>query len=79
MADEGDEQRWRDPHPSGPRPTPDPDRPSRAERARKVAQGVGTSARATARGLRAAGRSTAKASRDTVVQARRASEAEGAG
>ena len=68
MADD-QEQRWRDPHPQ---PTP-------ADRARRVGRGVASGARATARGIRAAGRGTARAGRFTAVQARRASEAEGAG
>ena len=72
-----DEQRWRDPHPSD--PSPHAERPSGPAKARRVGQGVATGARATARGLRAAGRGTAKATRFTAVQARRASEAEGAG
>lgn len=78
---EEDEQRWRDPHPderpTG-RPTAGPRAP-RGERARRVGRGVVGGARATARGLAAAGRGTARASRYTAVQARRASEAQGAG
>jgi hypothetical protein len=76
-----DEQRWRDPHPQDAPSDQGPDGPgpTRAERVRKVGQGLGASAKATGRGLRAAGRGTARASRFTMVQARRASEAEGAG
>ena len=51
----------------------------RPSRARKVGRGLATGTKATARGLGRLGRGTARASRFTVVQARRASEAEGAG
>jgi MFS family permease len=72
-----EEQRRRDPHP---RQVPvAPPSVSAADRARKVARGVATGSRATARGLRTLGRGTARASRFTMVQAKRASEAEGAG
>jgi hypothetical protein len=75
VADE--EQRWRDRHPDGVPVAPSS--VSAADRARKVGRGVATGTRATARGLRSLGRGTARASRFTMVQARRASEAEGAG
>jgi MFS family permease len=52
---------------------------SAADRARKVGRGLATGSRATARGLVRLGRATSRASRFTMVQARRASEAEGAG
>ena len=52
---------------------------SAADRARKVGRGLASGTKATGRGLRSLGRGTARASRFTVVQARRASEAEGAG
>jgi MFS family permease len=72
-----DPQRWRDEHPEG---VPvSPASVSAADRARKVGHGVATGTKATARGLRTLGRGTARASRFTMVQARRASEAEGAG
>jgi hypothetical protein len=75
MADE--EQRWRDPHrqqvPIAPPSV------SARDRARKAARGVATGTKATARGIKKVGRGTARASKFTVVQARRASEAEGAG
>jgi len=63
---DGEDQRWRDPHP---REVPvAPPSVTAADRARKVG-----------RGLRSLGRGTARASRYTVDQAKRASEAEGAG
>ena len=68
MSDE--EQRWRDAHPHGV-PVAPPS-VSAADLARKAGRGVAT-------GLRSVGRGTARASKFTVVQARRASEAEGAG
>jgi MFS family permease len=75
VADE--EQRWRDPHPQGgPGGAPSG---TAADRARKVARGLATGTKATGRGLRTLGRGTARASRYTAMQARRASEAEGAG
>ena len=74
---EEDEQRWRDPHP-GQVPIAPPS-VSAADRARKMGRTVTTGTKATARGLRRVGRGTARASRFTVVQAKRASEAEGAG
>ena len=49
------------------------------ERTRAVGRGLGTGARATARGVRGAARATGRAGRYTVVQARRAARAEGAG
>ena len=65
---EGDEQRWRDPHarqvPLGP--------PSAAERARRFGRGLKAGTQATGRGL-------ARMGRATMLTARRASEAEGAG
>jgi MFS family permease len=70
-----EDQRWRDPHPHEPPVTS----PSAADRARRLGRGIATGTRATGRGLRRLGRGTARASRFTVVQARRASEAEGAG
>jgi MFS family permease len=72
-----DDQRWREPHP---REVPvAPPSVSAADRARRVGRGVATGTRATARGLVRVGRGTARASRFTMIQARRASEAEGAG
>jgi MFS family permease len=72
-----DEHLRRDQHP---RQVPvAPPSVSAADRARKVGRGVATGTKATARGLRRVGRGTARASRFTMVQARRASEAEGAG
>ena len=74
---EEDDQRWRDPHP---RQVPvAPPSVSAADRARKMGRGIASGTKATGRGLRSVGRGTARASRFTVVQARRASEAEGAG
>jgi MFS family permease len=70
-----DDQRWRDPHPQQVPVGP----PSAADRARRVGRGIAAGTRATGRGLRRVGQGTARASRFTVVQARRASEAEGAG
>ena len=72
-----DEQRWRDAHPDGV-PVAPPS-VSAADRARKLGRGVATGTKVTARGLGKLGRGTARASRFTMVQARRASEAEGAG
>jgi Major Facilitator Superfamily len=72
-----DEQRWRDEHPY--RVPVAPESVSAADRARKLARGVGTGTRATARGLHSLGRGTARASRFTMVQAKRAADAEGAG
>ena len=72
-----DEQRWRDEHPR--RVPVAPPSVSAADRARKLGRGLATGTKATARGLRSLGRGTARASRFTMVQARRASEAEGAG
>ncbi len=72
-----DEQRWRDPHPQ--QVPVAPPSVSARDRARKMGRGVATGTKATARGLRTLGRGTARAGRFTVVQARRASEAEGAG
>jgi hypothetical protein len=72
-----DPQRWRDEHPQG---VPiAPPSVSAADRARRVGRGLASGTRATGRGLRSLGRGTARASRFTMVQARRASEAEGAG
>src|SRR5690349_1328610 len=72
-----DDQRWRDPHP---RQVPiAPDSVSAADRARKMGRGLKSGTLATGRGLRSLGRGTARASRYTVDQAKRASEAEGAG
>jgi MFS family permease len=72
-----DPQRWRDEHPHG---VPiAPPSVSAADRARRVGRGLASGTRATGRGLRSLGRGTARASRFTMVQARRASEAEGAG
>jgi len=65
-----EEQRWRDSHPQ--QVPVAPPSVSAADRARKAGRGLAT-------GLRSVGRGTARASRFTVVQARRASEAEGAG
>jgi MFS family permease len=76
-VEEEDDQRWRDPHP---RQVPiAPESVSAADRARKMGRGIKSGTMATGRGLRSLGRGTARASRFTVVQARRASEAEGAG
>ncbi len=72
-----DPQRWRDEHPQGV-PVAPPS-VSAADRARKVGRGLASGTKATGRGLRSLGRGTARASKYTVVQARRASEAEGAG
>ena len=66
-----DEQRWRDSH-------PDPVTPSAESRARRLGRGLGSTAKATGRGLAGLARGTTRASRYTVVQARRASEAQGA-
>lgn len=71
-----DEQRWRDPH-------PDPaSRPSSAPATesglRRFGRGVAATGRATGRGLAGLARGTTRASRYTVAQARRASEAQGA-
>jgi len=67
---DGDDQRWRDPHPQqGPVGPPSV---SAADRARKLGRGMVAGTRATGRGLARMGRATA-------VTARRASEAEGAG
>jgi len=74
VADE--QQRWRDQHPDGV-PVAPPS-VSAADRARKLGRGVATGSRATARGLARVGRGAARATRFTMVQARRASEAEGA-
>ena len=72
-----DDQRWRDPHP---RQVPiAPESVSAADRARKMGRGLKSGTLATGRGLRSLGRGTARASRYTVDQAKRASEAEGAG
>jgi MFS family permease len=70
-----EDQRWREPHPHEGRVAPR----STAERARRVGRGVARGTRATGRGLRRLGQGTARASRFTVIQARRAAEAEGAG
>ncbi|MGZ5398583.1 MAG: MFS transporter [Nocardioides sp.] len=51
----------------------------RAERARTMGRGLKGGARATARGAAGVGRVTSRASRFTMSQAKRASEAEGAG
>ena len=72
-----DPQRWRDEHPQGV-PVAPPS-VSASDRARKVGRGLASGTKATGRGLRSLGRGTARASKFTVVQARRASEAEGAG
>jgi MFS family permease len=72
-----DRQRWRDEHPDGVPVAPPP--VSAADRARRLGRGVATGTKVTARGLGKLGRGTARASRFTMVQARRASEAEGAG
>jgi MFS family permease len=72
-----EEQRWRDSHPQGV-PVAPPS-VSAADRARKLGRGLATGTKATGRGLRTLGRGTARASRFTMVQAKRASEAEGAG
>lgn len=66
-----EEQRWRDPH-------PDLGTPATESRVRRVGRGLGTSARATGRGIAGLARGTSRASRYTMVQARRASEAQGA-
>jgi hypothetical protein len=69
-----DDQRWRDPHPGA-----GPSKPSGAEPLmRRVGRGLGTTAKATGRGLAGVARGTTRASRYTVAQARRASEAQGA-
>jgi len=49
------------------------------ERTRSVGRGLGTGARATARGVRGAARVTGRAAGFTLLQARRAARAEGAG
>ena len=71
-----EDQRRRDPHHQVPVAPPSV---AAADRARKVGRGIVTGSRVTARGLRSLGRGTARASRFTMIQARRASEAEGAG
>jgi hypothetical protein len=69
-----DDQRWRDPHPdASSEPTPTP------TTARRVGQGLSTSAKVTGRGLRGLARGTSRVSRVTVASAKRASEAQGAG
>ncbi|HET6939939.1 MAG TPA: MFS transporter [Nocardioides sp.] len=73
----GDDQRWRDPHPQ--QVPIAPASVSAADRARKVGRGLANGSRATGRGLASVGRATSRASRFTMHQARRASEAEGAG
>ena len=72
-----DDQPGRDPAPHG-RPVAPTTGPT-SGRVRRFGRGLATGSRATARGLGRLGRGTARASRFTVVQARRASEAEGAG
>jgi MFS family permease len=69
-----DEQRWRDAHPE-PQPS---DAPVTESVPRRVGRGLGATARATSRGLAGVARGTSRASRYTVAQARRASEAQGA-
>lgn len=69
-----DEQRWRDPHPDAGPPDPRATEPM----ARRVGRGLGATAKATGRGLAGVARGTSRASRYTVAQARRASEAQGA-
>ncbi|GAB3249814.1 MFS transporter [Nocardioides dilutus] len=72
-----DEQRWRDPRPdAGPADAGPPK--STMSLARRVGRGLATSTRATGRGLAGLARGTTRASRYTVAQARRASEAHGA-
>jgi len=71
-----DEQRWRDPHP---RPAPSSADSAAPGRARRMGRGIKSGTAATGRGLRSVGRGTARASRYTMDQAKRASEAEGAG
>jgi MFS family permease len=67
---EGEDQRWRDPHPhEGPAAPPSA---TAADRARRVGRGL-------VGGTAAAGRGLGRMGRATMVQARRASEAEGAG
>jgi MFS family permease len=70
-----DEQRWRDPHPA---PQPSSDAPVTESLTHRLGRGLGATARATGRGLAGLARGTSRASRYTVVQARRASEAHGA-
>ena len=69
-----DEQGWRDAHPEqGSSPTP----PTQSL-GKRVGRGLGTTAKVTRRGLAGVARGTSRASRYTVAQARRASEAQGA-
>ena len=70
------EQRWRDPHPR--REPVDEGSPAEG-RGRRVGRRVGTGVRATGRGVRGVARGATRASRFTVGQAKRASEAQGAG
>ncbi|WP_127479731.1 MFS transporter [Nocardioides pantholopis] len=69
----GAEDERPDPRPDGPAPV------GAAERARAVAHGLGTGARAAGRGVAAAGRVTGRAGRYVGRQARRAADAQGAG
>ena len=71
------DSRWSEP-PPGER-SPGGQDPGSGERTRSVGRGLGTGARATARGVRGAARVTGRAGRYTVLQARRAARAEGAG
>lgn len=73
----GEDQRWRDPHPSPSEPASA--RPPLRDRAAKVGSVAGRGAAATARGTQAMARGTARAGRYTFRLARRASHAEGAG
>lgn len=68
-----------DPRGSDTAPGPAGESARTGERTRAVGRGLGTGARATARGVRGAARATGRAGRYTVVQARRAARAEGAG
>jgi len=81
----GEDQRWRDPHPS---PSdraseaasePASGRPPLRDRAAKVVSAAGRGAAATARGTQKLAGGTARAGRYALRQARRASQAEGAG
>lgn len=69
---DAEEQRWRDPHPTG------SGTPGRADRARSLGRGIGTGARATARGMAGAGRVTGRMGRAVGRNARRAAGAQGA-